>query len=127
VKGIELVINYDLPDNPEDYVHRIGRTGRAGATGHAISFATPDQRGDVYGIERLMRVKLPLSKTPELPPARADAFVPRESFTPYRGREPDLERRLLTARRSEAVVLRSPAPRRAVRLSINRRTGKAII
>ncbi len=83
VKGIELVINYDLPDNPEDYVHRIGRTGRAGAVGHAISFATPDQRGDVYGIERLMRTKLPLSKTPELPPARAEAYVPRE-ITPYR-------------------------------------------
>jgi ATP-dependent RNA helicase RhlE len=86
VKGIELVINYDLPDNAEDYVHRIGRTGRAGAAGHAISFATPDQRGDIYGIERLMRTKLPLSKTPELPPARAEAYVPREPFTPYRGR-----------------------------------------
>ena len=86
VKGIELVINYDLPDNAEDYVHRIGRTGRAGAAGHAISFATPDQRGDVYGIERLMRTKLPLSKTPELPPARAEQYVPREPFTPYRGR-----------------------------------------
>jgi len=86
VKGIELVINYDLPDNPEDYVHRIGRTGRAGATGHAISFATPDQRGDVYSIERLMRIKLPLSKTPELPPARAEQYIPREPFTPYRGK-----------------------------------------
>jgi len=86
VKGIELVINYDLPDNAEDYVHRIGRTGRAGAVGHAISFATPDQRGDVYGIERLTRTKLPLSKTPELPPARAEQYIPREPFTPYRGR-----------------------------------------
>jgi ATP-dependent RNA helicase RhlE len=86
VKGIELVINYDLPDNPEDYVHRIGRTGRAGATGHAISFATPDQRGDVYGIERLMRIKLPLSKTPELPPARAEQFIPRgpRPYVPHR-------------------------------------------
>ena len=83
VKGIELVINYDLPDNAEDYVHRIGRTGRAGATGHAISFATPDQRSDVFGIERLTRTKLPLSKTPELPPARAEAYVPRE-VTSYR-------------------------------------------
>jgi len=86
VKGIELVINYDLPDNAEDYVHRIGRTGRAGAAGHAISFATPDQRGDIYGIERLMRTKLPLSKTPELPPARAEQYIPREPFTPYHGR-----------------------------------------
>jgi ATP-dependent RNA helicase RhlE len=88
VKGIELVINYDLPDNAEDYVHRIGRTGRAGAAGHAISFATPDQRGDIYGIERLTRTKLPLTKTPELPPARAEQYVPREPFTPYRGARP---------------------------------------
>ncbi len=70
VKGIELVLNYDLPTNPEDYVHRIGRTARAGAVGRAISFATPDQRGDVRDIERLMRTALPLSRLPELPPAR---------------------------------------------------------
>ncbi|PIY59462.1 hypothetical protein COY96_01720, partial [Candidatus Wolfebacteria bacterium CG_4_10_14_0_8_um_filter_37_11] len=70
VKGIELVVNYDLPQTPGDYVHRIGRTGRAGRVGHAISFATFDQRGDVRGIERLIRFTLPLSKLPELPPAR---------------------------------------------------------
>ncbi len=70
VKGIELVLNYDLPQSPEDYVHRIGRTARAGGTGHAISFATPDQRRDVLGIERLIRGVLPRSKLPELPPAR---------------------------------------------------------
>ncbi|MEK7658050.1 MAG: DEAD/DEAH box helicase [Patescibacteria group bacterium] len=71
VKGIELVLNYDLPQSPEDYIHRIGRTGRAGGVGHAISFATPDQRSDVRGIERLIRATLPLSKLPELPPARS--------------------------------------------------------
>ncbi len=62
VKGIELVINYDLPDDPENYVHRIGRTGRAGHAGHAISFATPDQRSDVSNIERVMNVKLPVAQ-----------------------------------------------------------------
>jgi len=70
VKGIELVLNFDLPQSSDDYVHRIGRTARAGSAGHAISFATPDQRGDVRGIERLIRSSLPLSKLPELPPAR---------------------------------------------------------
>jgi len=82
VKGIEVVLNYDLPENPGDYVHRIGRTARAGGTGHAISFATPDQRGDVRGIERLIRATLPLSKLPELPPARKNAqiAVERESY-----------------------------------------------
>ncbi len=71
VTGIELVINYDLPENPEDYVHRIGRTGRAGHAGKAISFAAPDQARDVNAIERLIRIRLPLSKTPAvLPPPR---------------------------------------------------------
>ncbi len=67
VKGIQLVLNYDLPDNPEDYVHRIGRSGRAGMTGHAISFAMPEQRREVQSIERLIRKALAISKTPELP------------------------------------------------------------
>lgn len=62
VKGIELVINYDLPDNSEGYIHRIGRTARAGHTGRAISFATPEQRGDVMAIERLIRMTLPVRK-----------------------------------------------------------------
>ncbi len=69
VTDIELVVNFDLPDQSEDYVHRIGRTGRAGRSGQAISFATPDQKSDVRDIERLMRMVLPVSKTPELPPA----------------------------------------------------------
>ncbi len=61
VHGIEVVINFDLPDNSEDYVHRIGRTGRAGKEGRAISFATPDQKRDVRDIERLMRKDIPLT------------------------------------------------------------------
>jgi ATP-dependent RNA helicase RhlE len=67
VKGIELVINFDLPENPEDYVHRIGRTGRAGMAGKAISFALPDQGSKVREIERLTRLYLPISKLPDLP------------------------------------------------------------
>lgn len=66
VTGIQLVINYDLPDQAEDYVHRIGRTGRASMTGHAISFATHDQRRDVQTIERLIRTTLPVATLPKL-------------------------------------------------------------
>ncbi len=78
VQGIELVLNYDLPTSPEDYVHRIGRTARMGAAGHAISFATPDQRGDVRDIERLMRATLPSKAVPPLPPARFTPGMPLE-------------------------------------------------
>ncbi|MFA5008499.1 MAG: DEAD/DEAH box helicase [Candidatus Omnitrophota bacterium] len=67
VTGIELVINFDLPDDAQNYVHRIGRTGRAGRPGHAISFATPDQGQDVRAIEKLTRVTLPISKHPQIP------------------------------------------------------------
>jgi len=67
VKGIELVVNYDLPQNPEDYVHRIGRTGRAGMGGKAISFVLPDQGSKIREIERLTRLTLQVSKLPELP------------------------------------------------------------
>ena len=84
VKGIELVLNYDLPTNAEDYVHRIGRTARAGATGHAISFATPDQKGDVRDIERLMRATLPFSQLPELPPHRGTPEYERPAGPPRR-------------------------------------------
>ncbi len=77
VHGIELVVNYDLPTNAEDYVHRIGRTGRAGQVGHAVSFAMPDQRGDLRAIERLIRQSLRVSQLPDLPPER-----PRPVFDP---------------------------------------------
>jgi len=84
VSNIQLVLNYDLPENPEDYIHRIGRTARAGRTGHAISFATPDQHGDIKGIERLIRTTLPVSPTPALPkieqPPMQSGFKP--NFNP---------------------------------------------
>lgn len=67
VTNIALVINYDLPQMSEDYVHRIGRTGRAGETGHAISFARPDQKRDIKTIERIIQLTLPVSKLPDLP------------------------------------------------------------
>lgn len=65
VKGIELVINYDLPEDSENYVHRIGRTARAGREGKAISFATPEQGRDVRDIEKLVKMRLPVSRHPD--------------------------------------------------------------
>lgn len=95
VIGIQLVVNYDLPDDSENYVHRIGRTGRAGHEGRAISFATPDQKHDVQSIERLIRTAIPISEHPEVPAARfheaAAKFTLR--FAPGRGRRQIRHRR----------------------------------
>jgi len=88
VTGIELVLNYDLPDNPEDYVHRIGRTGRAGKAGHAISFATPDQKRDVRDIERLMRGTLPVRKLPHLPAVARENIEPKSTVSASRSNSP---------------------------------------
>ncbi len=62
VDGISHVVNYDLPDVPEMYVHRIGRTGRAGATGIATSFCGREERGQLRDIERLTRKKLTIEQ-----------------------------------------------------------------
>ncbi|MFF2266833.1 DEAD/DEAH box helicase [Cellulosimicrobium cellulans] len=58
VDRIGLVVNFDLPGEPEAYVHRIGRTGRAGRTGEALSFVTPHERGRLRAIERTTRTPL---------------------------------------------------------------------
>ena len=78
VEGISHVVNYDMPDNPEDYVHRIGRTGRAGESGISVSFATEFDAFLLPAVEEFIGRKLPcvypeddllapLSK-PDLPP-----------------------------------------------------------
>ena len=54
IEGLPLVINYELPRSPKDYIHRIGRTGRAGATGHAISLITPEEQHHFKVIQKKM-------------------------------------------------------------------------
>jgi ATP-dependent RNA helicase RhlE len=63
-RGLDIVelphvVNFDLPNVPEDYVHRIGRTGRAGAEGEAVSLVSPDENGLLRDIERLIRREIP--------------------------------------------------------------------
>ncbi len=76
VDGISHVVNYDIPNIAETYVHRIGRTGRAGATGHAVSFCDPEERAYLNGIERLLQRKIPVEATPAFaPPAPGQALA----------------------------------------------------
>src|SRR3954465_8818198 len=64
VSGISHVINYDVPQQPEDYVHRIGRTGRAAATGDAFTFMSPDEISMVRAIERTIGQQIPRISVP---------------------------------------------------------------
>jgi ATP-dependent RNA helicase RhlE len=64
VEGISHVLNYDLPHEPETYVHRIGRTGRAGASGIAVSLCDDEERKHLQAIERLLRRALPVQAPP---------------------------------------------------------------
>ncbi len=82
VTGIGLVVNYDLPNDPGDYVHRIGRTGRAGREGRAVSFALPDQHAELQRIERLIRTQIPRAGLPEgLTPANLAGPARRPSHS----------------------------------------------
>ncbi len=65
VEGIELVINYDTPGDPEDYVHRVGRTARADMKGEAITFINEKDKGKFSKIERLIGLEIPKEKLPE--------------------------------------------------------------
>ncbi|GAB4543740.1 MAG: hypothetical protein Tsb0013_00120 [Phycisphaerales bacterium] len=85
VDGITDVFNFNLPMEPEAYVHRIGRTGRAGAPGRAISFCSREERGLLRGIERLMDTTLEATPVPsELGIAPEDVRTVREA-RPARG------------------------------------------
>jgi ATP-dependent RNA helicase RhlE len=64
VAEIGHVVNFDLPHVPEDYVHRVGRTARAAASGRASSFSAPEERDQLAAIERLVRASLPRAEVP---------------------------------------------------------------
>src|SRR6185295_6069632 len=69
VKALSCVINYDLPEQPDSYTHRIGRTGRAGATGVAISFCASDERLLLRDIQKITRKIIPVVANPASLPA----------------------------------------------------------
>ncbi|NNK77250.1 MAG: DEAD/DEAH box helicase [Litoreibacter sp.] len=61
IPGVGFVYNFDLPNVPENYVHRIGRTARAGRDGEAIAFCAPDEMGELKAIEKVMKIAIPVA------------------------------------------------------------------
>lgn len=91
IDALPYVVNFELPNVPEDYVHRIGRTGRAGAEGEAYSLVCDEERVQLRDIQRLLKRTLPIMTLPDFEPATrldgprdfsADARVPRRTPAP---------------------------------------------
>jgi superfamily II DNA/RNA helicase len=111
VKGVSHVVNYDVPWHPDDYVHRIGRTGRAGATGKAFTLATPEDAEAVANIEKLTSTKIPRvgGRAPvALASRNDDPIVEKPARRPRKAAEPRATKPAPMAR----VVKSDPAPRR---------------
>ena len=93
VDGISHVINYDLPNIPESYVHRIGRTARAGADGVAISFCDAEEAVFLRDIERLIGLAIPASGEPQRSRPQRTAQLERAAQRPTQVRRPALRER----------------------------------
>ena len=127
VDEVSYVVNYDVPTQAEDYVHRIGRTGRAGAEGFAITFVSPENKDELAAIEKLIKRDIPeieiagfnLEEAAEAPPAatpswrRPPASSPRRrSAAPRRRSAPSrLPPSRASAARARSRAARAPAPR----------------
>ena len=120
VKGVSHVFNFDTPWHPDDYVHRIGRTGRAGASGRAFTFVAPEDAEAIDNVEKLTGGKIPLyvvggaaiaptvrDEPPAAPEQAVPAEQPKRETAPRKAREPRPER----APRAE----REPRPEREPR------------
>jgi ATP-dependent RNA helicase RhlE len=92
IDAVSHVINFDLPHEPEVYVHRIGRTGRAGASGIALSFCEVDEREDLAQIERLIGMEIPVVEDHEyrspVPPPAPGRDLGRRGGAPHRPQPP---------------------------------------
>ena len=77
IKELPYVVNYELPNVPEDYVHRIGRTARAGGTGCAVSLVSPDEAALLRDIERLLKRSLSVTALPPYPVSAPPQHLPR--------------------------------------------------
>jgi ATP-dependent RNA helicase DeaD len=123
IKGVSHVVNYDIPNSPDVYVHRIGRTGRVGRSGRAITLITPKQRRDLEAIERHANTDIdewsPGAVASEAPAPRPEA-VPASTGN---GGEPPRDRETRRPRHTKPSRDRDGAPRAKLVVSAGRAHG----
>jgi superfamily II DNA/RNA helicase len=124
IKGVSHVFNFDVPWHPDDYVHRIGRTGRAGASGIAITLATPEDAEAIAAIEKLTGQQIPRvgarPKDPHGPAAR-----PARSSRPPRDEQPSRNRDRTQGTQGRAPASAEARPPRPERPHQNQRPARA--
>ena len=103
ISELPMVINYEIPSAPEDYVHRIGRTGRAGASGVAISFVSEDEEKYIVEIEKLIKRQIP-KEVIALDKPSAPSRAPRSKSSPSSTQ---------TKPQEDSVTRRTPAKRKS--------------
>ena len=86
IKQLPQVVNFELPNVPEDYVHRIGRTGRAGESGHALSLVSADEGKLLAGIEKLIKKQLPRKEVEGFEPKNNLPLKPKAKADPSKAR-----------------------------------------
>lgn len=92
VEEVDYVVNYDLPTQPEDYVHRIGRTGRAGAAGFAVSFVSPETNDALRDIEKLIKRPIPEMELASYDAETAAAEAAARAARAETRRDPEIKR-----------------------------------
>jgi len=114
IDDITHVVNYDQPMEPEAYVHRIGRTARAGKSGHAISFCDVEEKGLLKQVERLIKFEIPRERVPAQVPksdeAAAKAGLAPRTREDERGDERQLEREYDSRAAERPIIETRPAP-----------------
>ena len=115
ISNLPYVVNYDMPGVPEDYIHRIGRTGRAGVSGIAVSLVSPDEKALLTAIEKLLKRKIPVEKVQGY---TVDSAVP--DFVLFRPNNPSSERKadkdikeIVNKRKASKVSSQTPAGKTA--------------
>jgi superfamily II DNA/RNA helicase len=113
IKGVSHVYNFDAPWHPDDYVHRIGRTGRAGATGIAYTLVTPEDSENIAEIEKLTGMKIERFKPAGSGDASREEAPEKREAAPRRGRGRKAEPKVEAAVEAAPEPASTPAPRPA--------------